>query len=217
VAEASSNWESWRLAVFGDPYLVWHEGPDFDKVLTEWEEDPRRVLHMLCLGLAEEDPLAAQTATFLMRRGHALDGVEGQLRDSLYRASGTFRVRVAEALFAFTRDGALAESVCAVLASAPSWGERMDAAIALNAFPSSPSVVAALAGGVEDEEYLVRRHSAQTMLTLAGMHTSIEETPALWNLIKPDNSRRSWQKAARRLSALLSQQADSARPHLPRT
>lgn len=203
MPEAAPEWNAWRHDVFGKPYLVWHDGPDFEAVLARWADDPHQVLHMLALGLGGEDPLAAQTAAVLARGGHTLGGVEGQLRDCLSQASGTFRVRVAEALFAITGDDALSEPICAVLAHSSLWGERVDAAIALNAFPASPPVVASLAGGVVDEEYLVRRHSAQTMLTLAGRHTTIEEVPDLWNLIKSDHSKRSWRKAANRLRAML--------------
>lgn len=202
VAEAASEWDAWRRDVFGEPYLVWHDGADFETVLTIWTDDPDQVHRMLALGLAVQDPLAAQTAGVLARRGHALGDVETQLRARLSHASGTFCVRVAEALFVITGDTALAEPVCAVLANGSFWGDRRDAAIALNAFPSSPSVDAALARGVVDEEYLVRRHSAQTMLILVGKHTTIEKLPDIWNLIRSARSRRSWRETADRLRAL---------------
>ena len=58
---------------------------------------------------------------------------------------------------------------------------KVDAAIALNAFAPLPRVIQALARGVQDDEYLVRRHSAQTLLTLARTHATIENVPELWS------------------------------------
>ena len=205
VAQAAPDWTAWRREIFGEPYLVWHDGPDFDAVLGRWADDPREVLQMLSVGLAEGDSVAAQTVTVLVKQGYALAGVEQQLRDCLPHASGTFRVRIAEALYAITGDDECADLVCGVLANGTLWGERVDAAIALSAFPPSPSVATALARGVGDDEYLVRRHAAQTMLTLAGRQTTIESVPDIWNLIRSERNPRSWGRAADRLRALLSE------------
>ncbi len=121
------------------------------------------------------------------------------LRAALPDASATFRVRVAEALFTLTRDQRSAAPICDVLTGQSFWGDKIDAAVALSAFAPTAQVIQALGQGVQDLEYLVRRHSAQTLLTLAGKHTRIEKDPDLWADIK-DSSPRAWRKAAAELA-----------------
>jgi len=134
--------------------------------------------------------------------GEAGDASElaGRLREALPRARGTFRVRVAQALFALTHDQGRAGPICEVLTGDGFWSEKIDAAIALSAFAPAMTVVQALAQGVQDDEYLVRRHSAQTLLTLAGRHTTIEKAPDLWAKIRKDSDLAARRHAAAELA-----------------
>ena len=210
----TSAWAEFRQETFGDPYTVLHDGPDFLSLPSRLQEQREYVTRMLELGLSEGDPVAAQAVSYLARDGVDVSALSGRLREALPQARGTFRVRVAQALFALTDDQDLAEPICEVLTGGDHWSEKMDAAIALNAFAPAIKVVQALVHGVQDDQYLVRRNSAQTLLTLAGRHTTIEKVPHLWAMIRRGGSgrasdlwgmmirrdRRAWQRAATELA-----------------
>jgi hypothetical protein len=188
----TSAWAEFRQETFGDPYTVLHDGPHFLSLPSRWLEQPEHVTRMLELGLSEGDPVAAQAVGYLARDGVDVGALGSRLREALPQAQGTFRVRVAQALFALTDDQDLAQPICEVLTGDGHWSVKMDAAIALNLFAPAMKVVQALVHGVQDDQYLVRRHSAQTLLTLAGRHTTIEKVPDLWAMIRPSNSGRAW-------------------------
>ncbi|MDW5323657.1 hypothetical protein [Plantactinospora sp. KLBMP9567] len=203
------KWPDWRRDVFGDPYLVWHDGPDFARLLSVARDEPEVVARMLGAGMAARDPLAAESIAALAGDGLAPSGAEGLLRAALPAASGTFQVRLAQALQVLTGDEAWAEPVASVLAAGAHWGDRIDAAIALAGFAPTPRLVEALARAVRDRYYLVRYHAANTLLRYAGRRRDVSDHPALFALIssgdddtKPDaevTAQRA--EAARRLSA----------------
>jgi hypothetical protein len=119
-------------------------------------------------------------------------------------ASGAFLVCVAQALHALTRDPSWANPIASVLATAPHWGDRIDAAIALAGFVPTPHLVQALAAAVRDPEYLVRYHSANTLLRYAGKTGDIADHAELFAKITPSADRSAWRNAADQLSAALS-------------
>ena len=210
----TSEWAEFRQETFGDPYTVLHDGPDFLSLPSRWQEQPEFVSRMLQLGLSEGDPVAAQAVGYLARDGVDVGALSGRLREALPQAQGTFRVRVAQALFALTDDQDLAEPICEVLTGDGHWSVKMDAPIALNLFAPTIKVVQALVHGVQHDNYLVRRNSAQALLILAGRHTTIEKVPHLWAMIRRGGSgrasdlwgmmirrdRRAWQRAATELA-----------------
>lgn len=205
-----SAWAEFRRETFGDPFTVIHDGADFTRLRSRWLEQPALTGEMLRLGLSHDDSLAAQAVGYLAGSGADVSEFEDPLRSVLTRAQGTVRVQAAQALFALTRSQDCAEPICEVLtqrARRPRklWtlvhsASKADAAIALNAFAPLPRVIRALAQGVQDGDYLVRRHSAQTLLVLAGRHTTIEQVPDLWVRIKDDNDREAHRQAAAELT-----------------
>jgi hypothetical protein len=98
------TWTHWRRDMFGDPYLVWHDGPDFRRLVPAVTEDPDEVVRMLCAGLGEQDPVAAFACEFLSEQRLIPPGVTDVLRVAAVAAQGGFRVYVARALFALTGD-----------------------------------------------------------------------------------------------------------------
>jgi hypothetical protein len=68
--------------------------------------------------------------------------------------------------------------------------------------------VQALVQGVQDDDYLVRRHSAQTLLTLAGRHATIEKVPDLWAEIR-DSDPMAWHRACPALGKVIGADVDS--------
>ena len=196
------EWAGFSRETFGDPYLVWHDGADFGQLTGRWITESATVATALAMGVTAADPVAAQAIEFLTHQGFDLTSTGAVLRTALDTSTGTFRVRAAQALFALTGDQSLALPICDVLTGAPSQFDRLTAAIALNRFRPEPPVVQALTHGVRDSEYLVRRHSAQSLLALAQRTTTIEGEPGLLEDIRSEHRAR-WRRAATELAAPL--------------
>lgn len=197
----ASQWSDFSRETLGDPYLVWHDGADYALLLRRWRAEPDLTERMLRAGLAQADAIAAGGVAYLAHRGADVAGFGGLLREVLPGAKGTFRIRVAQALLKLTGDQDYAGAVCDVLTGDDFWGVKIDAAMALSGFARSPVVIDALASGVKDEQYLVRRHSAQSLLTLAGRKTAIEKVPRWWEKIRGDDPQ-TWRAAAAELARL---------------
>lgn len=115
------------------------------------------------------------------------------LRSALPSAHGVFRVRTAQVLCEMTGVDEYVSEVAAVLEGFGHWGDRIDAAMALPSLPITPRSVAAAHRGMLDEESLVRHHSANVLLGLAGRKTDIanhrgfaqviSEDPAKWRAV----------------------------------
>jgi HEAT repeat protein len=187
--------------------MVWHDGPEFTRLVNLAHSAPAEVLEMLTAGLAEADPLAAQSLTALAEEGLAPPEAESLLRAAVPSATETFLVRVAQALHVLTADESWAVQVASVLTSDAFWGVRIDAARALADFAPTRALVAALGDGVRDEEYLVRYHSANTLSRFAGRTKDIADQGELFGLItgphegeSTDAARAQWTAAADRLT-----------------
>jgi hypothetical protein len=70
VSVGRSTWGAFRDAVFGDPYLVWHDGPDYAVLRQRWRDEPHAVTQVLVLGLEQHDELAAQAIALFDRNRH---------------------------------------------------------------------------------------------------------------------------------------------------
>jgi hypothetical protein len=109
------------------------------------------------------------------------------LTSKIAKSKGSFRVRIAEALFVLTGERGWTDPICEVLERHQPrwrhWGPRVDAAIALADLPTTARVVDALVHGVQDREYLVRRHSAQALLVHGAKRTPIDDHATLWSQI----------------------------------
>jgi len=195
------EWDQWRRAVFGDPYLVWHDGPDFTSMLERARSDPATVVRMLRAGLAARDDLAAQAFRELAVAGLAPADAPVFLRAAVAGASDEFLIRLAEALFAVTGDPSWSAAIVSVLRGGRSEFTRLAAAMALAGFPPADVLVEALARAVQDPEYLVRYHAANTLLRYAGDPREISDRPELFEKIVSSAARRAWRSAAAELAA----------------
>lgn len=166
-----TTWQQFRQEAFGDPYLVWHDGPDFSALRDRWREDPSAVEALLKEGLAESDPLAAESV------GELPAPVPVALREALTAAApaarGDFAICVASALHRLTGDEAWSKPVVDVLLGGDFWSVRLNAAIALGRFAPTVDLIAAAMRGVQADDYLVRYHSANTLLRWAGLPADI--------------------------------------------
>ena len=56
------DWAAYREEAFGEPYMVWHDGPDFTEFADRFEQDPVLATAMLGRpGSRRATRLAAQT------------------------------------------------------------------------------------------------------------------------------------------------------------
>jgi hypothetical protein len=209
----AAGWHEWRNEVFGDPYLVWHDGPDFQRLLSLAESRPDEVAHMLTAGIEAEDPVAAQAFHALADAGVAPSEAEAVLRAAASTATETFLVRVARALHVLTGDESWSAPVAEVLASKAFWGVRIDAAIALGWFRPTAALIEVLGDGVRDKDYLVRCHSANTLLRYASRAKrlshirDVTDRPTLFaKIVGPDKGKPTdadharWREAADQLT-----------------
>jgi hypothetical protein len=161
-------WGDFRREVFGDPYLVWHEGADVGALIAEHGREPERAERMVRAGVGEHDHVAVESLGALARLGRAPSDTAALLRSVLPLAGGVFRVRAAQVLCQLTGSDEYVAEVAAVLEGFGHWGERIDAAMALRLLPITPRSLAALHRGMLDPEYLVRYHSANGLLGPVG-------------------------------------------------
>jgi hypothetical protein len=195
-----AEWSRWRQEIFGDPYLVWHDGPDFSAMLSAARYDRAHVARQLRAGLAEADPLAAQGFAQLADARLAPADAADLLRRAAAGASGRFLIRVAEALHVLTTDPSWSDRIVDVLRHDDSEFVRLDAAIALAGFPPAANSVAALAVAVNDEAYLVRYHAATTLIQYAGGTGGFADGPGLFARITSEDPAQ-WRSAADELAA----------------
>jgi hypothetical protein len=195
-----ADWSRWRQEIFGDPYLVWHDGPDFSAMLAAARYDRVHVARMLRAGLAAEDALAAQGFAELADAGLAPDDAADLLRRAAATAGGELLIRLAEALYVLTADPSWANRIVEVLRDDDSELVRLGAAIALAGFPPAPALVAALAAAVHDDAYLVRYHAATTLVHYAGGTGDFRDGPGLFAKITSEDPSQ-WRSAAAELAA----------------
>ncbi len=203
------GWAAYRAEVFGDPYLVWHDGPDFGELIGRARDDPDTVTAALGSGLAAGDPVAATGYAVLVEAGVAVPSAESALRAELPAATGTFRIRLATSLLSISGDQAWAGEILPVLRDAAHWGDRLDAATALARFAPTAELADAIALAVAtDEEYLVRYHAADTLRAFAGRRTGIAGSRRLLDKISAPRTgdpapadRAGWAEVARVLRA----------------
>ncbi|KAA0018991.1 hypothetical protein [Antrihabitans cavernicola] len=181
-------WQEFRLATFGDPYLVWHDGADYTKLRRKWLLSRGSTADLLRLGLGAGDPLAAQSIAALAGQFRPPRDLLPALLDQLPAATGSFRVRVAQACFALTGEQRYGREILPVLREPGHWGPRIDAAIALREFAPTAELIDALAAAVCDVEYLVRYHSSSTLLTMSGLVGEVDKYPDLFARITSDST-----------------------------
>ncbi len=187
MADLDQEYAAWRREIFGDSYLVWHDGAAFDGLVGPAGSDPWQVERMLAIGLIRADGVAAQAIGGLHERhGVTLEHGQDLLQAVVSDASGSFLVWVCNSLRQLTGDQSWAGPIAGVLTQAPDWSDRLDAAMALAHFAPAKEPIEALRQGVQDEEYLVRSHSAGTLLAYAGEAGELSDRPELFGRISAE-------------------------------
>ena len=200
----TQSWSDFRLEAFGEPYMVWHDGPDFSAFQERAIADPATVEAVLREGLAENDPLAAQS----IAQADFDDSVEQRmiplLTEAIERTNTTFRVSAAQALIRLTGSEQWSSAIVDVLLHSGFWSDRLDAAMALGHLVPTVELIAALMRGAQDPEYLVRYHSSNSLLRYAGRSEDISALPEDFALLTAENEPASWALVASGLAGAAS-------------
>jgi hypothetical protein len=202
VSLQNRPWAEVREELFGEPYMVWHDGPEFSALREAWRAEPEALLELLFTGMAEGDPLASQSLAELEPppTGETLRRVVAKLEEHLHGSPPGARVQIGMALVRLTQDATWANAVAQVLdGGAFHWGDQIDAAMALRHVAPTPELRTALLHGVIDPEYLVRYHSANTLRQWNGWEGAVESDDAMFRDLTTDDDPEAWQRVADRL------------------
>jgi hypothetical protein len=205
---ADQTWAQYRFEAFGEPYMVWHDGPDFSEFRSRVSADATLAERMVLQGLAEGDALAAQAIAEGDFPPEAVTRLVPSLREAVERNKSTYRVRCAEALTRLTGEQSWSAAIVDALRDGPFWGDRLDAAMALGHYEPTVELIAALMVAMEDEEYLVRYHAANSLLRYAGSAEDISDDAELFAQIANEST-----PATRKLAAAGLAGAAAARMH----
>lgn len=207
VAKADPTWNDWRRHIFGDPYLVWHDGPDFQSLVAAHRDDREQVDRMLLAGVAERDSLAAESIGRLEPEMPVPQALAALIAANV-PASGEFALQRARTLLALTGNAAHRDTMLTILGGGDHWGVRINAAIAISRLAPTAEAIDALQHAAADEEYLVRYHSANALLRYAGDSSEIAGHRLFGDLATPPNGetatdahRRAWAHAAQELAS----------------
>lgn len=184
----SQSWVDYRLQAFGEPYMVWHDGPDFAEFRTRAKSDPATAERVLLEGLAQADPLAAQAIAEADFPPDVRTRFTSLLENAIDRSTGTFRVRIAETLTQLTGEQSWSRAIVDVLASRHFWGDRVDAAMALADYEPTIELIAALMRAMRDDEYLVRYHAANSLLRYGGSTVDVADDKELFAQIANEST-----------------------------
>ncbi len=208
---ADPAWADYRQDAFGDPYLVWHDGPDFGVFRERWLADPELATRMLTQGIAEGDALAARTVRELTLTPAQRARFTTTLLAVAPARSGAVRIAALRTLYDLTGDAAHAAGLVEELHDAAHWGDRLDAARALRDVPPTAATVAGVALAVSrDEEYLVRYHAANTLLAWSGDDRELERHDALFALVAAEHAPAGWAEAAAQLARRVTERGPRA-------
>jgi hypothetical protein len=199
MSGSEPTWTDFRMEAFGDPYLVWHDGPDFRALTAQWKANRAKVEALLAAGLDQRDPLAAKAIASLPLNLAGRRRMVALLADHLGAQPAGLHLAVAEAIFRLSGDESMADEIVRVLLGAGFWSDRLDAAIALRAFRPTQTLIDALEEGVKDPDYLVRYHSSNTLLQFAGLEPQITANALLYDMVRSDTRPAQWASAATEL------------------
>jgi HEAT repeat protein len=201
---AGRDWADVRQELFGEPYMVWHDGPDFTLLREAWQREPEQLLEQLFQGMSEGDALAAQSLSELdpAPTGDTAMRVAKTLEQHVDTAPPNARVQIGLTLYKLTGDPKWTKPIVEVLKGDVHWSSAIDAAIALRQVKPTTELTAALLRAVQKDDYLVRYHSATTLRQWAGLTAPIEDDDALFSKLVRDADPAAWKEVAQALGRL---------------
>jgi hypothetical protein len=174
---SKESYKDFRERVFGAEYIVWHDAPQLDALKNVNEQDRDHVVQMLTEGVVEHQDHVAIEGWTVFDPAHGLPIVKSQIGKG---GSPAFIAGVAKFLKEFdlheTKEDILKREseVANVVKNSKGFGS-LDALISASEFPTREVIEALLERVATADDYLIRYHSANALLKIAGKKKSIAD------------------------------------------
>lgn len=142
-----------------DNYIMWHEGVN-PEVVLELKGEELREAEDLLIDSVKKDGMWPTNGLVVLKSKKAVPVLKEKLRSNL---SSVIRIRVAYALEKIDGTGEFIDILIEELLGTHFWGDKIETAMLLKEFPSE-KVRDALYKSMVDSEYLVRKHSGDSLL-----------------------------------------------------
>lgn len=185
--ERSTAWFWFYQEFFGrTEYEMWHDGIR-PEVVKDLEGEEKEEAEELLLEEAKKGAQWAATALGIMKSKKAVP----LLKELLENSPHILQIRIADALEQIEQKGSYLPILIKELSNSPSPYDRLEAAMDLRKYPRA-EVIDALYQGMEDEDYLVRYHSAESLLAIHGLNPDISTHDMIFSYLcaKADKNER---------------------------
>lgn len=200
----SNAWYWFYEEFFGrTEYEMWHDGIR-PEVVKDLKGEEKAEAEELLLKEAKNGAQWAATALGIMKSKKAVP----ILKELLEECPHILRIRMADALEQIEENGEYLPILIEELSIAPTPYDRLEAAMNLRKYPTV-DVIKALYKGLEDEDYLVRYHSAESLLSIHGLEPDISENEEIFPYIcanKEENAHLSREEQSAQAIKLLKQE-----------
>jgi hypothetical protein len=208
----SPEWNHFMRNFFGDPYEMWHDGIDSTASKRLSGEERVKGEEMLIESMKE----GSYWAPMGLREMGSKKAIP-IMKEILDQTHSRLMIEIAHALNVLEKTTEYLPYIIRVLKDAGFWSSRMDAARMLKNY-NTPEVIEGLYASVQDEDYLVRNHSSESLLHIHGLPASISEYKEIFAEIivdydKDDEesikvAREHYKKAAEMLKELIDSKAN---------
>ena len=199
----SSAWKSFIAEFFErSEYEQWHDGIT-TWMLKELTEEERDAAEQILIYSLKQGGMWATEGLATINSKKAIPVLKDMLKDSI----GALRMRIMDALEKIERSGEYVESLIEEFRTCTYWGDKLEAAMMLRHYPTE-EVVDALYEGILQEDYLVRYHSAESLLKIHGLVPDISQHDEIFGCIVDDikgvkNTKEEFKRAAELMRDLL--------------
>ncbi|TXT55999.1 MAG: hypothetical protein BAJATHORv1_30383 [Candidatus Thorarchaeota archaeon] len=175
-----SDWDYFMNNFFGDPYMMWHDGIDPTAAARLEGEEREKAESMLIEAVKEGNHYAARGLGEMRSKRAA-----PVLKQLLTHEFGLLQIEAAASLNQIENTTKYVEIIADILRSDAHWSTRIVAAMRLKRY-KTPETIDALFEGMLDHDYLVRNHSATSLLHIHGFPDSISSHMEIFKLLIHD-------------------------------
>ncbi len=173
---ASPAWKDFIFEFFErSPYLQWHDGIN-TSMLLEMTDEELDVAEVLLIDSVKHGGMWPTAGLAVIKSKKSIP----VLKDNLDRAPSVMRIRIAHALEQIEQTGKYVHILIEELLQKGSPYDQLEAAMNLKYYPRE-DVVDALYQGMQHADYLVRYHSAESLLYIYGFPPDIFQQRALFD------------------------------------
>ena len=168
----TEEWIRFMDNFFGDQYTMWHDGID-PTAARDLLGDEREKGEEMLIKSMKEGSFWAPMGLREMESKKAIPIMKEIIESYDSQSFDRLRIEIAYALNVLEKTAEYVPYIIQVLTNGGSWS-RMVAARMLRRY-NTPEVVEALYESVQDEDYLVRNHSSESLLHIHGLPDNLSE------------------------------------------